>query len=217
MIKVIIFDLDGTIIDSEALSLQAILDCSQRWGVPVTREEAGTVVGRKWEEAFDILFSHHTMPLDRAEATRQVVARFQEIIRKDVIFVPEVKRAIEDFKANGLRLALVSGSHRADVLWALDKLGVTKLFEVIYGAEDYPRSKPSPDGYLKCMKTMGVEPGECVIFEDSVPGLASAEAAGVRSVAITSTNHFKHDQSLAQEHIADYKGVDAAWVRKRFS
>ncbi len=215
MIKVIIFDLDGTIIDSEALSLQAILDCSKKWNVPVTREEAGTVVGRKWEEAFDILFSHHKIPISREEATKQVIARFQEIIRKDVVFVPEVKRAIEDF-AKDFRLALVSGSHRADVLWALEKLGVKEKFEVIYGAEDYPRSKPSPDGYLKCMKTMGVSAPECVIFEDSVPGLASAEAAGVRSVAITSTNHFKHDQSLAKELIADYCGVDSAWVKKKF-
>jgi HAD superfamily hydrolase (TIGR01509 family) len=215
MIKVIIFDLDGTIIDSEALSLQAIMDCSAKWGVPVTREEAGTVVGRKWDEAFDILFSHHSIPVSREEATRQVVARFQEIIRKDVFFVPEVKKAIEDFAKN-FRLALVSGSHRADVLWALEKLGVKEKFEVIYGAEDYPRSKPSPDGYLKALKTMKVDAKEAVVFEDSVPGLASAEAAGIRSVAITSTNHFHHDQSLAQELIADYTGIDSAWVRKKF-
>ena len=191
------------------------MDCSQKWGIAVTKEEAGTVVGRKWDEAFDILFSHHFIPVSREEATRQVVERFQEIVRRDVVFVPEVKRAIEDFAQN-FRLALVSGSHRADVLWALDKLGVTKLFEVVYGAEDYPRSKPSPDGYLKALKTMKVDAKEAVVFEDSVPGLASAEAAGIRSVAITSTNHFHHDQGLAQEHIADYKGIDAAWVRKKF-
>jgi len=215
MIKLIIFDLDGTIIDSEALSLQAILDCSRKWGVPVTEAEAGSVVGRKWDEAFDILFSRHTIPVTREVATAQVVARFQEIVRRDVIFVPEVKRTIEDFAKN-FRLALVSGSHRDDVLWALEKLGVRNLFEVIYGAEDYSRSKPAPDGYLKALATMGVMPEEAVIFEDSVPGLASAHAAGVRSVAITSTNHFHHDQSLAAERIADYRGIDSAWVKKRF-
>ena len=215
MIKAIIFDLDGTIIDSEALSLQAILDCAAKWGVPVTKDEAATVVGRKWEEAFDMLFSKHKIPVTRQVATHQVVARFQEIVRKDVVFVPHVKAAIEDFSRH-FRLALVSGSHRADVLWALQKLGVDHLFELVYGAEDYPRSKPNPDGYLKALATMELMPEECVVFEDSVPGLMSAHAAGIRSVAIGITNHFKHDQSLAQERIHDYSGVDAAWVKRKF-
>lgn len=215
MIKAIIFDLDGTIIDSEALSLQAILDCAAKWGVPVTKDEAATVVGRKWEEAFDMLFSRHKIPVSRDLATMQVVARFQEIIRKDVVFVPHVKATIEDFSKH-FRLALVSGSHRADVLWALQKLGVDHLFEVVYGAEDYPRSKPHPDGYMKAMNTMELMAEQCVVFEDSVPGLMSAAAAGIRSVAIGCTNHFGHDQSLAQERIRDYAGVDSAWIRKRF-
>lgn len=215
MIKVIIFDLDGTIIDSEALSLQAILDCAQKWGVSVTREEAGTVVGRKWDEAFDILFSKHKIPVSREVATQQVILRFQEIVRKDVVFVPLVKDTILDFSRH-FRLALVSGSHRADVLWALQKLGVDHLFEVIYGAEDYPRSKPAPDGYMKALATMEVLAEEAVVFEDSVPGLMSAHAAGIRSVAITCTNHFNHDQSLAQERIPDYAGVNAEWVKRKF-
>ncbi len=215
MIKAIIFDLDGTIIDSESLSFKAILDCAARWGVPVTKEEAGTVVGRKWDEAFEILFARHQIPVSREEATAQVIAHFQDIVRKEVLFVPKVKEAILDFSQH-FRLALVSGSHRADVLWALQKLGVDHLFELVYGAEDYPRSKPAPDGYLKALGNLEVLAEDTVVFEDSVPGLMSAHAAGIRSVAITSTNHFGHDQSLAAEKIRDYEGVDAAWVKKRF-
>jgi HAD superfamily hydrolase (TIGR01509 family) len=216
MIKAIIFDLDGTIIESEALSLQAIMDCSVKWGVPITKAEAASVVGRKWEEAFEILFSRHQIPVSKEMAAHQVVSRFQEIVRRDVVFVPHVKATIEDFSRQ-FRLALVSGSHRADVLWALKKLGVDHLFEVIYGAEDYPRSKPAPDGYLKALGSLEILAEEAVVFEDSVPGLMSAHAAGIRSVAIGCTNHFHHDQSLAQERIHDYSGVDAAWVKRRFS
>lgn len=215
MIKAIIFDLDGTIIDSEALSLQAIMDCAAQWGVPVTKDEAAAVVGRKWEIAFDMLFSKHRIPVSPEMAAQQVLERFQAIVRKDMVFVPHVKAAIEDFSRH-FRLALVSGSHREDVLWALRKLGVDHLFELVYGAEDYPRSKPAPDGYLKALATMELMAEECVVFEDSVPGLTSAHAAGIRSVAIGCTNHFKHDQSLAQERIHDYTGVDAGWVKKRF-
>jgi HAD superfamily hydrolase (TIGR01509 family) len=213
--KLIIFDLDGTIIDSEVASMQAILDCTTRWGVPVTRADAAVVVGQKWDVAFDLLFSKHQMPLSRSEASAQIIARFKEIVRAELGVVPGVVEAIRDF-ASTYRVALVSGSHREDVHWALDKLGITTHFELIYGAEDYDRSKPAPDGYLKALAALGVAASDAVIFEDSVAGLASAFAAGVRSVAITSTNHFGHDQSLASVSIPDFSGIGADWVRKNF-
>jgi sugar-phosphatase len=127
-----------------------------------------------------------------------------------------VVAAIRDF-AQHFRLALVSGSHRADVLWALRKLAVDQYFELIYGAEDYTHSKPSPEGYLKALKNLGVAPEDALIFEDSVAGLASAEAAGVRAVAITCTNHFGHDQSKAHLKIEHFAGVDSSWVKKNFT
>src|SRR4051812_30968242 len=90
VIKLIIFDLDGTIIDSELASLQAILDCTQEWGVKVNREGAAIVVGQKWEVAFDLLFSRHAFPLSKAEASSRIVQRFQEIVRAGPSEVPGV-------------------------------------------------------------------------------------------------------------------------------
>jgi putative hydrolase of the HAD superfamily len=214
-IKLIIFDLDGTIIDSEGASVQAILDCTTKWGVPVTKQEAGIVVGQKWEVAFDQLFAHHDMPVTRDEASAQIVNRFKEIVRKELGVVPGVVEAIRDFSAN-FRLALVSGSHRDDVLWALRKLGVEPHFEVIFGAQDYSRSKPAPDGFRKALDRMQIKPSEALIFEDSVAGLASAEAAGVKAVAITCTNHFGHDQSKAHASIENFTGITSAWVKRNF-
>lgn len=215
MIKLILFDLDGTIIDSEMASIQAIIDCTQKWGVPVKREEAASVVGQKWEVAFDLLFARYRFPLSKEEASVAIVDRFKEIVRTDLTVVPGVVAAIRDF-AKSFRLALVSGSHRDDVLWALRKLDVEKHFELIYGAEDYAHSKPSPDGYLKALRTLGVAPLEAVVFEDSVAGLASAEAAGVPAVAIRCTNHFGHDQSKARICVDHFEEIDAGWVKRNF-
>lgn len=214
-IKLIIFDLDGTIIDSEMASMQAILDCTARWGVPVTKEEAAVVVGQKWEVAFDLLFAKHDMPISRDQASAEIVNRFKEIVRKELGVVPGVVEAIRDF-AQSFRLALVSGSHRDDVLWALRKLGVQAHFEVIFGAEDYARSKPAPDGFRKALDRMQIKPSEALIFEDSVAGLASAEAAGVRAVGITCTNHFGHDQSKAHVCVENFTGITSDWVKRNF-
>lgn len=215
MIKTILFDLDGTIIDTEPAALQAIVDCTAQWGVPVTRAEAATVAGQKWEVAFELLYARHRMPLPREEASTAIVSRYREIVHSDLTVVPGVVEAIHDF-AGHFTLALVTGSHRKDALWSLQHLKVDHLFRCILGAEDYPRSKPAPDGFLKAASELGAEKDECLIFEDSAPGIASAMAAGIRVTAIESTNHFGHDQSHAQARIKDFVGINAAWVRKTF-
>jgi HAD superfamily hydrolase (TIGR01509 family) len=215
MIDTILFDLDGTIIDSEPAALQAILDCTGAWGVPVTKEDAATVAGKKWEVAFDLLYRKHKMPLPVEAASRAIVARFQEIVHAELKVVPGSVEAIKDF-AGHFRLAVVSGSMREDIFWALNKLDIIHHFQFILGAEDYPNSKPAPDGYLKAIQLLGADPKKTLIFEDSAAGIASAQAAGAKVVAITSTNHYGHDQSTANAHIEDFRGVAAGWVRAKF-
>jgi HAD superfamily hydrolase (TIGR01509 family) len=215
MIRTILFDLDGTIIDSEPAALQAILDCTAAWGVPVTRDQAAVVAGKKWEVAFDLLYQTYPMPLPLPEASRQIVARYQEITHRELPVVPGVVEAIEEF-SKAYTLALVSGSYRKDILWALGHLGVEKHFSCILGAEDYAESKPSPDGYRKAMGLLHASPAESLVFEDSAAGIASAIAAGVRVVAIESTNHFHHDQSPAHARIKDFRGIGTNWIARTF-
>ncbi|MGZ3687945.1 MAG: HAD family hydrolase, partial [Bdellovibrionota bacterium] len=109
---------------------------------------------------------------------------------------------------------LVSGSHRSEILWALDKLQIRSHFQVILGAEDYPRSKPAPDGYEKALKTLAVKPNRSLVFEDSTAGIRSARDAGTWVVAITGTNHFKQDTSEAHHWIPDLREVNVDWISK---
>lgn len=215
MIKTILFDLDGTIIDSEKASQQAILDCTAKWGVPVTPDDAASVAGKKWEVAFDLLYKRFRMPVSLEECSQTILKRYQEIFQANPTIVPGVKEAILDF-AEHFQLALVSGSHREDVIWALRHLQVDHLFECILGAEDYVGSKPSPDGFLKALQLLGAKKEETIVFEDSAAGIASAQAAGIRVVAIESTNHFGHDQSVADARIPHFEKIRSDWVFRTF-
>lgn len=216
MISTILFDLDGTLIDSEPMALKAITDCTHQWGVPVTHAQAAEVAGKKWEIAFDLLYQKFQMPLSREEASKAIVAQYQHLVRSEVPLVPGGAEAVAALAGAGYSMALVSGSIRDDIFWALRHLKIEKYFHLVLGAEDYRESKPSPEGYLKAMKHFGVRGSDCLVFEDSFPGITSGKSAGAYVVAIESTNHLGHDQSAADLRIKDLREVNSDWVKANF-
>lgn len=209
----VIFDLDGTLIDTEPSAAAAIRDCFAAWGITPRHEDADFVTGRTWSSAFDYLFKKYRIPVPAEEASRAMMRRYRERIESKLEVVPGGAEAVRNL-AGKFRLGLVSGSGRAEILWALGKLGITEHFDVILGAEDYPRSKPEPDGYLKALNLMNSKPERGLVFEDSHPGIASARAAGLWVVAITGTNHLRQDTSAAHHHIADLTPVNPEWLEK---
>lgn len=211
-IQAVLFDLDGTLIDSEAVAAKAMQEAFTNWQIQLQPEDASYVSGRTWQSAFDHLMSRYEIPISKDELRERIMERYRTLLAESLPVVPGGATAVEAL-AKDYTLALVSGSGRREILWALDQLQIRHHFKVILGCEDYPNSKPQPDGYLKAIEMLGVSPACCLIFEDSVAGIQSAKAAGVRVVAVTSTNHFNQDLSHADSHIPDLRQVDAAWIR----
>ena len=114
----------------------------------------------------------------RREKAREVVARFADV-----------------------PVALVTGSSRVEADQMLRALGLEGAFRCTVTAEDVPRSKPAPDGYLMAIRTLGVEPGECVVVEDSAAGIAAGRAAGCAVIAVRAGNFHGQDQSGAHRVI----------------
>ncbi|NUM88814.1 MAG: HAD family phosphatase [Bdellovibrionales bacterium] len=207
----VLFDLDGTLIDSEPVAFRAVLECCGEWGVPVAQADAAQVAGKKWEVAVELLFTRYKIPVGKEEFTRTVVDRYKKKLVKEMKIIPGAPEMVRRMAKQG-PIALVSGSHREEIFWALDRLKVRDLFRFVLGAEDYPLSKPAPDGFMKAIAALGVPPGETLIFEDSEAGVASGLAAGAKVVAVTHANHFGHDLSRAHAQIPDFHGADEAWL-----
>jgi HAD superfamily hydrolase (TIGR01509 family) len=150
-------------------------------------------------------------PISQEEASQLLIKRYQTEIQKKLHLVPGGAQAVQAL-APYYSLALVSGSFRREIMWALNYMGIQDCFQVILGAEDYAKSKPAPDGYQKALQRLGRTPQEVLVFEDSTPGIVSAKAVGLWVVAITGTNHFNQDHFLADEKIEDLLGVDQKWV-----
>ncbi|OFZ20991.1 MAG: hypothetical protein A2X94_06555 [Bdellovibrionales bacterium GWB1_55_8] len=209
--EAVLFDLDGTLIDTEPSAARAVKSCFENWGIKVSLEDAAFVTGRTWEAALSYLFSKYTPPVSIAAATSMILDQYRQTLKTELIVVPGGVEAVHSI-GEAYPLALVSGSHRSEIEWALGKLGILSRFSAVLGAEDYPSSKPAPDGYLKACSLLGVDPKRCLIFEDSDAGIASALNAGGWVVAITGTNHFRQNTSGAHLQIPDLSHVTRQWV-----
>lgn len=209
----IFFDLDGTLVDTEPLAARSIERCFKDWNVQLDSKDAHYVTGRTWDSALEFLFQKYTVPLTQKEASRAILSAYREILRKEIQAVPGAIEAVHSLSKE-FPLALISGSHREEIFTALDALKITSFFKTILGAEDYPRSKPAPDGFQKALQILGAEPQKTLLFEDSTAGIASGLTAGLWVAALTSTNHFGQDQSKAHWRIEDLKPVNVQWVRE---
>jgi hypothetical protein len=212
-IEYILFDMDGTIVDTELTAALAVQRVFAEWNIQVDPNDANYITGRTWESAFQFLFKKYPIPVSFETAGEACLNRYREALHDDLKVVPGSIAAIQSL-AQRFPLGLVSGSGRKEILWILKKLGVESQFRVILGAEDYSRSKPHPDGYQKALNFFKAEPKNCLVFEDSVAGINSALSAGLWVVAITSTNHFKQKIEGAHFEIQDLTVVTENWIEQ---
>lgn len=212
MINTVFFDMDGTLVDTELAAAKAVEECFLAWDHQITAKDAHFVTGRTWELALEYLFSKYPPKISHASATKKVLESYREKIETDLIEVPGARECVRNLAAD-FPLALVSGSHRQEILSILGRLGLSDCFQAILGAEDYPNSKPAPDGYLKAAKLLGKRPENTLVFEDSVAGIESGLAAGMRVCVVTVTNHFDQDTKKGHYFIPDLTLVNSAWVK----
>jgi HAD superfamily hydrolase (TIGR01509 family) len=212
VIQTLFFDMDGTLVDTELAAAKAVENCFAAWNYKVTKKDADFVTGRTWKNALEFLFRKYPPPIDPGKATDFILDTYRAGIETNLIEVPGARACVTDL-AKEFPLALISGSHRREILTILDRLGIRDAFKVVLGAEDYPQSKPAPDGYAKALSLLGADPRSTLIFEDSVAGIESGIAVGAQVCVVTSTNHFGHNTERGHYFVPDLTGVNRAWVK----
>ena len=175
--KGLIFDLDGTLIDSMPLHWRAWRDVCKELGADIEYEFFISHTGKSVEEIARILVEHYNMSCD----PQQVVDGKKKMVNEHIKEVKEIKPVADVMRMNYQKLPMTvgTGSDRRRAMVMLDNAGFTKYFAGVVSADEVTRCKPDPETFLKCAEIMGVAPEECEVFEDGEPGLQAARAAGM--------------------------------------
>lgn len=182
-----LFDLDGTLIDTEMLWTKSLLDFMASRGVLLTLEELlKHVIGRN---SLDInSYLHTTYPQIGNTTPEQDAKELRVFFEKHLSKAPDtvIHDSVRFFKeaATVAPCAIVSGSPHDDIVASITKCGLLDITAFVLGSGEYEHGKPSPAGYLKAAQILGVQPTECVVVEDSTVGVASGVAAGMNVIGL---------------------------------
>lgn len=204
MPRAFLFDLDGTLVDSERENAESIEVVLSARGRLLSDEERDFVVGHGWREIYERLRAGGGVDLSFDELKEQAAIAKEAICQERGL--RQVPGAVEYVRRAAARgpCTIVSGSSRREVAFCIRVLGLAGEVPWYIGAEDVREGKPSPEGYLLAARRLAVEPTECVVFEDSAAGIVSAKRAGMRCVALSAANFLGVDQRGADLVVRDF-------------
>jgi len=202
VIRGFLFDLDGTLVDSERESGEALARALLRdHAIAIEQSDRDYVIGRSWVAIYDNLKARYPhLTWNRDEVIARTAMMREEVFAELGVHVLPGARAALAWTGSYPR-GLVTGSSRVEATQVLPLIGPEASFEVIVAAEDVGSSKPSPEGYLAAMGKLGLAPAECLIIEDSQAGIAAGRAAGCIVLAVRAGNFGGWDQSQAHRVI----------------
>ena len=181
--KALIFDLDGTLADTMPVHFEAYKNILINFGIDFTPELFATLAGIPAVETIRKLNEIFGTNMDAEEIGHFKEREYEKIMHR----MKPVEPVVELMKAyhGKLPMSVGTGGYRRLAWKTMEILGLEKYIDILVSCEDVPRPKPFPDTFLKCAELMEVAPEVCQVFEDGVPGIQAASAAGMMSTLVT--------------------------------
>jgi beta-phosphoglucomutase family hydrolase len=208
MIKAVIFDLDGVIVNSEDAHIEAEKQAFLKFGVAVSADELHTYAGATAKTMFTELIRKHQLKTTFQEMVKIKEQSFFHLLDEDAEPAKGVTDLIHRLKKAKVRLAIASSSNRKWIEYILEKLQITSMFNCFMGAEDIRRGKPDPEIYLKVAHALGTKPQECVVIEDAERGIQAAKRAGMKTIGYKNPRSGNQDLSEADIVIDDFSTLN---------
>lgn len=212
-VRALLFDLDGTLIDTETQTDDAIGVVAARHGVEGFRLPPAETRGRTWAHVAATLRAQAGIAASASELAAAMLEYWSDAVRQ-APGIPGAAQAVRAASAAGLRVAVVSSSPRAVIDYFVERLGIGDCVGTAarIGADSVRRGKPDPEGFLLAARALGQSPAASLVFEDSRAGLLAARAAGMRSMFITCcATEIPENRKLATAAFTDYEALPAGF------
>lgn len=207
MIKAIIFDMNGVIINDEHFHNESWVLFCKKHGFTLSKEEFhAEVMGKRDKDTLEYLFKK---PLTSEEINLYGNER-DDIVKELVIgklqLTSGLLKLLDEIRQNTIPLAIATSSRKNYVNFIVDTFSIRKYFQYIVTAEDIVKGKPNPEVYLKIATLLNVKPDDCLVFEDSLAGINAAKSAGMKVIGIT-TSHTSEELNKADTTITDFTHI----------
>ena len=187
-LRAVLWDMDGTLVDSEKLWDISLHELARHLGGELSEQTRDAMVGSSLGPTMELMFSSLRLepsPEALADAAKWLTSRTEELFLEGLPWRPGAAEALRLARRAGLATALVTSTQRQLVERALDSIG-RENFDVTVCGDEVPATKPAPDPYLMAARLLDVPPGQCLAVEDSPTGASSAEAAGCAVLVVPS-------------------------------
>lgn len=189
--KLIIFDFDGTIVDSEPLYDNAKERQNHELGIIMSAEEHLSYVGVGTRECMVLLKERHSLTQSVDFLTAQLSNYYMEVARSQTYVFPKIKEFILALHQTGnYKMAVASGTGLENLKELIELTDLSKYFDGIFSSEEVAKGKPAPDLFNHTADKFGILAKNCLVLEDSIPGVAAAMAANMRCISVPMEEQF---------------------------
>jgi len=199
MIKAVIFDMDGLMVESEPLHFKAYKEAIKNLGVILNWKDYLPYLGVSDKDISKSLIKRFKLSISEERLINNKREIYLNYLKKEIEPKKELLSLVKQLFNEGLLLAVASSSTFEEIETILSKFRIIKYFREIISAEDAIKGKPSPDIFLLTAAKLKVEPNDCLVLEDSKNGVIAAKKAGMKCFMIPSTKLTKHESIEADK------------------
>jgi len=202
MLKAVLFDMDGVLVDTEELTFRSAQQMFKEHGIHVTREDFRPYIGTGENSYIGNVARKYGFPVDIPRDKERMYAIFGQLAQGNLKALPGVAGFIAVCRRQGLRLAVATSADYVKMMINLKETGLDPdHFDALVNGQDIINKKPDPEIYLKTASLLDVNPDECLVVEDAVNGIEAAKAAGMKCLAVT--NSFGRNELSRADWICD--------------
>jgi HAD superfamily hydrolase (TIGR01509 family) len=207
MLQALVFDLNGVVVDDMPFHERAWCGLAERHGRSLTIDQfRREMSGRRNRENIRFVFGDALSEREVHAYGVEKEEEYRKAFRPFLAPIPGLEALLTQARAAGLKLAVATSAPPENIAFVLDGLGLRRWFDAVVGEAEVERAKPDPEIYLTAAARLGVEPSRCVVFEDSLGGIASGQAANMPVVGLTTT-HRRDELRHCALVLADFHGL----------